>query len=755
MNSARGAKSPSNHDLNIFLDRQIQNKLLEIDDQLWLTDYMVESKGNTELKVPKTIKVTRNEDVTGWFSSSKCVLRKLEKEKPTPQPITYSWREQTRLKNLIQNSFVFKHYPYHQSYIEQYREENSQLSGIKTVAQKESNEPRKIAVQNTATITSAQNNTTASGNIYSQNSGQNICSHCNQPYTVSTSQPLITAAFSYTRRETTSLSNGACKCSQSNSNPIPHSSSSHTCTKHNHHQHKDVASLAYKYKLSKEALMHNIAWKSESDNSSEHERDSFKTPRVASGKRSAGKAPTKVTVPSLPNGHNKNIQTVTVSWRLPRQQISQGKPSGDGLSVATTQQNLRALDALSCVAAEKQRKTRPYSTVQVRALGHILMDTIKGVGIKPPDSRLMYTAMDFSRSKSEDRPLPTVLQLPEKPESKNGSLDGSQEHLPTLEDSGMILPEDIAVISDEASDVISISKLSTICLGADMKTRENDGLEPSCAIQLFPNNDIMIQNAMRVLNSGTVVWRPSASVTPSQKEKIKKEFTLHYPSPTITHKIPDLKDSQKVSTNLHRSQSEARIDFPIIRTESRSGMLVSDINMSKQAKLGKNGRTSSSMETRAPLIPKGNVMKNLRHKYAGYVRSKNLRKTKSETTLFSLPKPSPPPTDGRSCSVKPYPSEYTNFPDNMKVSQVYTLWSTDGNRSTFTSSDIQSATGSQYQDEDERRLQKVAQYILNEHLDSSIEARMKQEVAVADGMWFDTAGRAYVSLAARYDPLKK
>lgn len=312
MNSARGAKSPSNHDLNIFLDRQIQNKLLEIDDQLWLTDYMVESKGNTELKVPKTIKVTRNEDVTGWFSSSKCVLRKLEKEKPTPQPITYSWREQTRLKNLIQNSFVFKHYPYHQSYIEQYREENSQLSGIKTVAQKESNEPRKIAVQNTATITSAQNNTMASGNIYSQNSGQNICNHCNQPYTVSTSQPLITAAFSYTRRETTSLSNGACKCSQSNSNPIPHSSSSHTCTKHNHHQHKDVASLAYKYKLSKEALMHNIAWKSESDNSSEHEKDSFKTPRVASGKRSAGKAPTKVTVPSLPNGHNKNIQTVTV-----------------------------------------------------------------------------------------------------------------------------------------------------------------------------------------------------------------------------------------------------------------------------------------------------------------------------------------------------------------------------------------------------------------------------------------------------------
>ena len=41
-------------------------------------------------------------------------------------------------------------------------------------------------------------------------------------------------------------------------------------------------------------------------------------------------------------------------YYLCSQQLSQGKPTGDGATVTTTQQNLRALDALTCVAAEKQ-----------------------------------------------------------------------------------------------------------------------------------------------------------------------------------------------------------------------------------------------------------------------------------------------------------------------------------------------------------------------------------------------------------------
>ena len=287
----------NNHDVNFFLDRQIQNKLLEIDDQLWLTDYMVESKGRTDVKVPKTIKVSRNEDVAGWFCSSKTVLRKPEKEKPTQQTITHSWREQNRLKNLIQGSFVFKHYPISKSYIEQYREKNSQLSGINspTNLTKEPTELKKVGLQNNNSLSSTQ----TTGTIYS---GQTICSQCNQPYN---SQTLITAAFNYTRRENTSLGNGACRCNSVQSHTGPHSSS-HTCSKHKHHSHSDAASQAYKYKLTREHVR-----KSESDHSSDVEKDS-KTPRAMSGKKSAGKPPTKVTVPCLPTGNNKNVQTVTV-----------------------------------------------------------------------------------------------------------------------------------------------------------------------------------------------------------------------------------------------------------------------------------------------------------------------------------------------------------------------------------------------------------------------------------------------------------
>lgn len=292
------------HDVDFFLDRQIQNKLLDIDDQLWITDYMVESKGQTDVKATKTIKVSRNEDIAGWFCNSKIVLRKPEKEKPVQQPITHSWREQNRLKNLMQDNFVFKHYPISKSYIEQYREENSQLSGLKSpiTGTKEPTELKKVGLQNNDSSPTQ----TITGNI---NSGQSVCSQCNLPYSTN-SQTLITAAFNYTRRETTSLGSGACRCNYVQCHTGPHSSS-HSCSKHKHHNHNDAASHAYKYKLTREHAMINYAWKSESEHSSDVEKDS-RTPRALSGKRSAGKSPTKVTVPCLPSGNSKNVQTVTV-----------------------------------------------------------------------------------------------------------------------------------------------------------------------------------------------------------------------------------------------------------------------------------------------------------------------------------------------------------------------------------------------------------------------------------------------------------
>jgi hypothetical protein len=51
-------------------------------------------------------------------------------------------------------------------------------------------------------------------------------------------------------------------------------------------------------------------------------------------------------------------QSIIIYFCSYSQQLVQGKvqtvPGGDGATVATAQQNLRALDALTCVASEKQ-----------------------------------------------------------------------------------------------------------------------------------------------------------------------------------------------------------------------------------------------------------------------------------------------------------------------------------------------------------------------------------------------------------------
>jgi hypothetical protein len=112
---------------------------------------------------------------------------------------------------------------------------------------------------------------------------------------------------------------------------------------------------------------------------------------------------------------------------------------------------------------------------------------------------------------------------------------------------------------------------------------------------------------------------------------------------------------------------------------------------------------------------------------------KKLHKSQSAPNFLELPKPSPPQNERKHLSVKPYPSEFTNFPDNMKVMPVYTLWSTDDNKSNITPES--SSRQSLKPEMDEGSLQKVAEYILNEqHSSSSVDVRFRQEIAVADGV---------------------
>lgn len=318
-------------------------------------------------------------------------------------------------------------------------------------------------------------------------------------------------------------------------------------------------------------------------------------------------------------------------------------------------------------------------------------------------------------------------QLPEKPESRDGSLANSPEPLPT-DGEDKEVQEVIAVTSDQDSDIISLSKFSTMCLGADITIKENDGLEQPCALQLFPNNNIEMKNAMRVSNRTSPVWHPSNSVTP--KERIKKEFTFLTASPSL--KTPDIPVKSKASQPMVRSQSETRLDhFPVIYPESKSGMLVTDINLTNQAKLDRTEtHRASSSDQKMFINSKRSTMKTLRHKYAGYIRSRKIQSSQTEINRASLPKPMLPHTDKKACSVKPYPSEFT-IPDNMKVMQ-YTLWSTDGNKSSVNTSEFgQSTKNSKTYELDRESLQKVAAFILSEH---PSPPPVRHEIAVADGV---------------------
>ena len=123
-------KQESSHEFNFFIDRQLQNKLLQADDDLLAekdtADKSVSRSNLKSGKVTKTdAKVDKFGDFTGWFSDQKLVCRKADGAKPDQKPrestFIHPWRDYKRNK---EESFVFKHYSDSRKYIEQYRNEH-------------------------------------------------------------------------------------------------------------------------------------------------------------------------------------------------------------------------------------------------------------------------------------------------------------------------------------------------------------------------------------------------------------------------------------------------------------------------------------------------------------------------------------------------------------------------------------------------------------------------------------------------------
>ncbi|KAJ8300517.1 hypothetical protein KUTeg_022036, partial [Tegillarca granosa] len=327
-------KPESSHEYNYFLDRQLQNKLLSIDDES--TEPNVKFSISTETKPSKP--TSKVDEITGW-TPSKIALRKPEKENKVKESQTPWINPSKSTKQQIQDNFLFRHYADYREYIEQYRQEHSCIAAMMSPTNRELNEMRKIAIQNTAPsqIQVRQN--------------QTMCAQCNNNNSTNNNnvsasvQNLLTAALQYTNRK-----DGVYALSNTINNMVTSNSSSqrpHQCSKHSYIN--DPSSQSYKYKMSPDVLR-----RPESQHSVEVEREKteiLKPTRITSAKlqpRSAGKLPTKVTVPQTGtnSGHLKHqpLQTVTIQGGKENSQTCLYNGGG----------STRTLDTLACVATDKQ-----------------------------------------------------------------------------------------------------------------------------------------------------------------------------------------------------------------------------------------------------------------------------------------------------------------------------------------------------------------------------------------------------------------
>ncbi|XP_033731947.1 uncharacterized protein LOC117321589 isoform X2 [Pecten maximus] len=663
-------KPESSHEYNFFLDRQLQNKLLDFDEQDIDSRYLQ----NVRLDGKAYKAQVRSEEVTGWIFDTKTNFRKPEKESnKQPKEFIQPWKDY-KAKQQKEDSYMFRHYGDLKRYIQQYREEHSNANGFRPPGVPKSDNPigdlRKYLHHHSAPTPSA-------GATHHQNSTQTptstqtqVSTVCTQCTNASSNQQLITASMYYTNRKDSSVSlpNGA---SVSNPRTNHNHSHGHHCSKHSHVN----PDHAYKYKLAPDA-----AWRSDSVQSScvdSDRNDGVKTPRINSAKGDRGKSPTKVMVPAgASNGPLKGhpLQTVTV----------QAKQTGD--NPVQTNSSSRTLDTLACVAAEKQGYYYEY------------------------------------------------------PMSPNVAFS----------------PDNMDCKSD-----ISLSRLSTTCLGAEMKVRLNERLEPSCTFHLFPTEAVIDAQPI-ILNTGKpILWNPAIS-SPGQRRDNQRETMISSPFKGYA-KVIDPNGDYRSKMKLVLNTEAGKVDFPVIKP--KNGMLVAtDINLGDQAKFKKEAAptkshsenvtserkaSSASYEKTSKLF----CTKNLRSRFAGYIKGKKtrasaLRKSENASTNRHAYSARVVRSD-RSEVTESLQGETTNSGLNYwtEEPEEYQKESTHGNA--VDASTIESSES----------MKRVAEYILRESNCSGNNVTLHEgnsdTPTPRHGMWFDSAGRAYVSLAARYDPLKK
>ena len=326
-------KPESSHEFNFFLDRQLQNKLIDLDEELFVESY--HPNGNNALTTNNSKNNARRaEEITSWnHDHSKTNFRKPEKEFSSKQKdFIQPWRDYNKQKLQQSDNFVFKHYADIRHYIEQYREEFSNCLAYRSPVsndipsgdvRRHLNNSHHSAPTPTATSITQQNSQTQNYNhtahnyhtgSYSANYNHNHNGNNNYSYPAGTQ--LITASLQPSAKHETVHSGNTTRTSASQNSSQTNHPSNQQCGKHTHvHVSPDNA---YKYKLAPEVMWRSESFQSVIDTDKyeppvDHVMN-IRTPRLSSAKGERGKSPTKVMVPGMPNSgiRSNHTQSVTV-----------------------------------------------------------------------------------------------------------------------------------------------------------------------------------------------------------------------------------------------------------------------------------------------------------------------------------------------------------------------------------------------------------------------------------------------------------
>lgn len=331
MNSEENDRnSESSHKSNLHFDRQLQNKLLQIDEDSDTESYETKlSKSWSNVKGgAKSFKPdSRVEDITGWFPSAKFVARKPENapkgESKPANTFIHPWRDYRSKK---EESFVFRHYKEFRKYMEQYRNEHS-CQPNRFSSGNQFGEMRRFAFQNSAPPQQTP--------VMVQQMHQPVHINSAPPSSINGNQSSIHYSTRGEQLGTLVTPSSNCSCNKQSAN-IGSS------------QPQRYGSIPSQYMRTN--TNYDIRHM-DSDNMSEtgdlrHRAPSRRTSSASSTRSRSvtAKTPTKISVPASPNARAYPVQALTIAWRLQRQQ--NGKTEHP--------QTPKPLDNLNCVAPEKQ-----------------------------------------------------------------------------------------------------------------------------------------------------------------------------------------------------------------------------------------------------------------------------------------------------------------------------------------------------------------------------------------------------------------